>query len=54
MELKHKIINSIVKHFPLLIVPYGIETEKWHSHQDNGTLLIVPYGIETNSGSFCK
>ena len=31
----------------LLIVPYGIETEKMSDAQLRQFLLIVPYGIET-------
>ena len=48
MELKRRYIDGVTDAFPLLIVPYGIETGfVIYICSDRRFLLIVPYGIET-------
>ena len=47
MELKLLPDFAFSKCFPLLIVPYGIETPCCEVQRIQPGLLIVPYGIET-------
>ena len=48
MELKHSVGNALYKLNTLLIVPYGIETNRCAIFCNLvNYLLIVPYGIET-------
>ena len=48
MELKLELCDMAVIIYFLLIVPYGIETEKVNEYTLSvNVLLIVPYGIET-------
>ena len=47
MELKLYKMRDVVGSLVLLIVPYGIETQKCDEYLPSHSLLIVPYGIET-------
>ena len=47
MELKHIFSKALFQLHQLLIVPYGIETQKPLQNKPCRILLIVPYGIET-------
>ena len=48
MELKPFTFMKALSFLLLLIVPYGIETEKVNEYTLSvNVLLIVPYGIET-------
>ena len=48
MELKQQLSMKSVGLGKLLIVPYGIETERFQAMDVFlSSLLIVPYGIET-------
>ena len=47
MELKRYNYRCSFNFFPLLIVPYGIETRNSRERMKVNYLLIVPYGIET-------
>ena len=47
MELKLKLPILMTAENWLLIVPYGIETQRKNELQKAEKLLIVPYGIET-------
>ncbi len=50
MELKHVRGRKYFLLCPLLIEPYGIETQvDFTKEEDNRRLLIEPYGIETTS-----
>ena len=50
MELKPQSFLLLLSTFPLLIVPYGIETKIGISLRFMiDLLLIVPYGIETTN-----
>ena len=47
-------LHSLVDSAPLLIVPYGIETNlTWKRYRAMKILLIVPYGIETEVLPLC-
>ena len=54
MELKQSSPNATSNWLPLLIVPYGIETEQVGVQNIGTGLLIVPYGIETMEMQFRK
>ena len=47
MELKPLSILSVIYPANVLIVPYGIETQKVLDAEIQARVLIVPYGIET-------
>ena len=47
MELKRITLTAQASKVSLLIVPYGIETQRELQQQQMEYLLIVPYGIET-------
>ena len=47
MELKPERHRNPARNVPLLIVPYGIETNHNNIYFKFNALLIVPYGIET-------
>ena len=51
MELKQEGKELVEQTRELLIVPYGIETQKPTGQQQDAGLLIVPYGIETKKDS---
>ena len=48
MELKQREAEGQQRERKLLIVPYGIETNKMKASRNRAKLLIVPYGIETH------
>ena len=53
MELKLSRLGLIMCVSPILIVPYGIETDTTLQWIPSAVILIVPYGIETIFSHLC-